>query len=110
MSTDTTAMIQLAGGAGGFQNLASSTIAQQQEDALRVKYLQNAKSWISEYNNTYDGQIFDESSANWEAAKKAFSTRPEFAIEFNLTDSLGEPVRINQNIKQELMRFFRITG
>jgi len=109
MSTATSPMNQLASGAGGYQSLVSSLSAQGQEDALRAKYLQNAKSWISDFNYAKDSGNPD-ATANGTANRSAFDNSAEFAIEFDLTNSTGTAQRTDQNIKQELMTFFRITG
>lgn len=90
-------------------NLASSMIAQQTEDQLRSKYIGEAKRWVDSFNsNKGNGQT--DATANGRASRDAFSYNAEFAIEFRLTNSMGQAIRTEQNLKMELLQFFRITG
>ena len=108
--TETGAAIQFQGGVGEYQNVVASMIAQQQEDETRAKYLESAKLWIRSYNYHTEKENRGVTEANRRANRAAFNDNPEFAIEFGLTNSLGEAERITDNIKTELMIFFRITG
>ena len=91
-------------------SLSSEGKSISEEDYFRSVYTDAAKSWISKYN-TYTGVYgYSDSSANDRANRAMFNENSSFATDLRLTNSNGNAIRTDENLKQELMIIFRLTG